>query len=155
MPIRDAHARGLWARTVVRVWPERYVLVSLDPALAREAASLVTRARPAFAALLVEREEASLTLPRALWRRSPIRRKARAEAGPFRVLTFDLALELDTIGYIAPAAARLAASGVPIVPQCGYRTDHVLVRERDLARARRALRALVAEAAAESGRGRR
>ena len=66
-------------------------------------------------------------------------------AGPYRVLTFDLELELDVIGYMAPALERLAAAGVSIVPQCGFRTDHLLVLEQDLDAAIGALEALIRE----------
>jgi hypothetical protein len=68
-------------------------------------------------------------------------------AGPYRVLTFDLDLELDVIGYLAPALERLAVAGVSIVPQCGFRTDHLLVFERDLDAAVMVLEDLVRESA--------
>lgn len=141
-------ARALWARTRVHVWPERYLLASLPPARQGDAAALVAHAGGAFAALVHERDEVSLTVAESL--RRDLEALGARIAGPYRVLTLDAPLELDVIGFLAPAAQRLAAAGVSIVPQCGYRTDHLLVCERDLDTALRTLDALVRESGARS-----
>lgn len=148
MTFDNDRARKLWAKTRIRVWPEAVVLVSLPSERAAEAASLAGRASPGFVALIVERDEVSLTVPEALWRSEPLRHDASAEAGPFRVITFDLGLDLEVCGYLGPAAFALASAGVPIVPQCAYRTDHLLVASEKLAAAVAALDALVAQARA-------
>jgi len=140
----DERARALWARTRVHVWPEAFWLVSLPAGAVPDAAALVAASTGRFAALVLERDEASLTVADSLWAPSPLRARARAEAGPYRVLTFDLDLDLDVVGYLAPAAAKLAEAGVSIVPQCGFRKDHLLVREADLERAREALEGWIA-----------
>jgi hypothetical protein len=137
-------ARDAWALTRVHVWPEEYAFASLPCGRMAEAVALLADA-PAgtFVALVRERDEIGLTVPKAL--------RARAEAlctqaaGPYRVLTFDVALPLDLVGFLAPAAARLAEAGVSIVPQCGFRTDHLLVRAQDLAAALRVLESFVRE----------
>jgi hypothetical protein len=141
----NERSRALWARTRIHLWPERYLLASLPLARLADATALATRAGDAFVALVRERDEVSLTVPEAL--RSKVEPLAARVAGPYRVLTFDLELELDVIGYMAPALERLAAAGVSIVPQCGYRTDHLLVFERDLEAATRTLEGLARESA--------
>jgi hypothetical protein len=133
---------ALWASTRLRVVPERYVLASLAPSRLGEAAALVAAGAGEFAALLRERDEISLTVTEAAWHGSALAAMATAAAGPYRVITFDLALDLGIVGYFAPPAAALAAARVPIVPQCAYAKDHLLVREEDLERALAALRAL-------------
>jgi hypothetical protein len=138
-------ARALWALTRVHIWPEAVWLVSLPPDTVRAAAALVAECAGRFAALVLERDEVSLTVPDAVWGPSPLRARAGAVAGPYRVLTFALDLELDVVGYLAPAAERLAAAGVSIVPQCGFHKDHLLVREEDLERARGVLEGWIAE----------
>jgi hypothetical protein len=125
-------ARRLWARTSFHVWPEDYVLVSLRGDALREAAALVSACSGCFAALVLERDEVSLTVPESAWRPSSLRPRARRESGPFRAITFDLDLDLGVCGYLAPAAARLAEAGVSIVPQCAFSKDHLLVRASDL-----------------------
>ncbi len=137
-------ARAVWARTRLHLWPESYVLASLPVAALGEAALLLARAS-GFSALLLERDEVSVTLAEGLWRESALRTRALAEAGPYRAVTFDVNIDLGVVGYLAPAAARLAEAGVSIVPQCAFSKDHLLVREADLETARTVLEALIVE----------
>lgn len=146
MTFDNPRARELWARTRLHVWPERYVLASLPRHEAGDAAVALGGAGDAFLALLVERDEVSLTLPESVWAVHHLRPVARAESGPWRVVTFDLELPLDVTGYLAPAAAALAARGVPIVPQCAHSKDHLLVPEEGLDDALATLEALIDEA---------
>jgi hypothetical protein len=141
-------AADLWKQTRLRIAPEPYVLASLAPSLLPEAAALIASAAAgtggAFAALVLERDEVSITLSAAAWRASTLSMRATATAGPYRAITFDLDLDLAVIGYLAPAAVALAAAQVSIIPQCAYRKDHLLVREEDLARAVAVLESLIA-----------
>lgn len=139
----DERARNLWARTTLRAWPGPYRLASLGLDLLAEAAALAAGCRGDFLALVLERDELSLALPEERWRTSPLRARARAESGPLAVITFDIDLDLDVTGYLAPAAARLAEAGIPIVPQCGYAKDHLLVPERERDRAVAVLEQLI------------
>jgi hypothetical protein len=120
-------ARELWSKTTLHVWPETYRLVSLPRSATAQAAVLLADPGAAFFCLVLERDEVSLTVAADVWARSPLRAAARREAGPFKVITFDLDLDLEVTGYLAPAAEALAAAGVPIVPQCAFLKDHLLV----------------------------
>jgi hypothetical protein len=120
-------ARALWAKTTLSVWPESYRLVSLPRVALPEATALVARAGDGFACLVLERDEVSLTIAEEVWAASPLRPLARQDAGPFKVITFNLDLDLAVTGYLAPAAEALATAGVPIVPQCAFLKDHLLV----------------------------
>jgi hypothetical protein len=117
----------LWASTTLHVWPDPYRLVSLPLTSLRDAADLVAETGGAFSCLVKERDEVSLTVAAAAWEASSLRRYARSDQGPFRLITFDLDLDLAVTGYLAPAAEALAAAGVPIVPQCAFLKDHLLV----------------------------
>jgi hypothetical protein len=117
--------------------------VSLSLDLLAEATALAAGCRGHFFALVVERDEISLALPEERWRTSPLRARARAESGPLAVMTFDVDLDLEVTGYLAPAAARLAEARIPIVPECGYAKDHLLVPESDRDRALGILQQLV------------
>lgn len=146
MTITDQRALRVWAATRLHVWPAEYALVSLPRERAADAAGLLG-AVPGFAALVVERDEASLTLPQADWAAVAARfPEARVQA-PFKALTLDIDIELDVCGYLAPAAERLAAVGVPIVPQCAFLKDHLLVPAAQAELARQVLAGLIAEAA--------
>jgi hypothetical protein len=143
----NPRARALWARTRITVCPEPCMLVSLRPdappdAIA-EAAALA--ACGPFSALIVAPGEISLTVPAASWRASALRQESTGESGPYVAIALDLTIELDVTGYLAPAAARLAAAGIPIVPQCAYLKDYLLVREADRDRALAVLEQLIAD----------
>jgi hypothetical protein len=154
--------RAVWARTALRVWPELYRIVSLPPSLLREAAALLARGGGSFAALVLERDEVSLTLREDVFAGSPLRGRARATSPPYRAITLDAEVDLDVCGYLAPAATRLAEAGVPIVPQCAFARDHLLVPARDRKRAVRVLQDWIRDCrlparttAPEASRGRR
>jgi hypothetical protein len=141
----NEHARVAWRRTSLHVWPESYALASLPRDAVHEAAGLLDPP-DGFAHLLIDHDETSLTVERNRWEASSLVELARAVDGPFRVITFDVALDLDLCGYLAPAAERLAVAGIPIVPQCGYSRDHLLVPADRLGAAVRILLRMVAEA---------
>jgi len=121
------------------------VLASLPLSALAEAAPFVANSGGAFAALVVERDEVSLTAPEALWREAPLRRRALRESGPLRVISLDLDLDLSVVGFLAPAAVRLAEAGVSIVPQCAFLKDHLLVHAQDLEAAVRVLEQWIAQ----------
>ncbi len=106
----------------------------------------MARGGDAFSCLVLERDEVSLTVAEEVWVASALRTSAREAAGPFRVITFDLDLDLAVTGYLAPAAEALAAAGVPIVPQCAFLKDHLLVPAAQLATAIRALEQVIVQA---------
>ena len=137
-------ARALWARTTIRLWPESYRLVSL-PVDRWTDALLSMSAAGGFAAVVRERDEISLTVEEDAWSRNPLQSVALNVSGRYRAITLDLQIELTVVGYLAPAAMRLAAAGISIVPQCAYERDHLLVLEDDAARAVEILQAYVEE----------
>lgn len=148
-----AEARALWALTRVHRWPGRYLLVSLPQASIADAARLVeVSVRDGvtlyFAALVVESDEVSLTIDEPTWMAVAAHVDHTAVAGPYAAITLDLSIDLGVCGYLLPAAARLAAAGISIVPQCAYRKDHLLIREEDADRALVILNDIVVEASA-------
>ncbi len=152
MSILDPNVRRLWSRTRVLVWPDEYVLVSLpnDTEVERLAA-LVAASRGAFFSLLVERDEVSVTISADEWARVADAYTPLAVAGPYRALTLDLSIDLGVSGYLLPAAELLARGGIPIIPQCGYLKDHLLIRSADVERTVELLTELSRRSAAEDG----
>jgi len=147
----DPRALAVWGRTRLLLWPEDYVLVHLPRASAAWASTLIAPA-DGFGALVLERDEVSLTLPSGRWPPpGAIPETARVE-GPFRAITLDVDIDLDVTGYFAPAAQRLAAARIAIVPQCAFLKDHLLVHARDVQAAIEVLQALVRDALALAGR---
>lgn len=71
-------------------------------------------------------------------------RKAKVEIG-FRLLTFDVELEMNTVGYLALVAEILAGGNIPVVPLGAFSRDHFLIKQNDLATALKILGPHVAE----------
>jgi hypothetical protein len=136
-------ARRLWAATRVARWPGRYRIASFDHAALGWLAALVAEAEGEIAVLVVERDEVSAMLSERLWER--VAGEARESAGPYAAITLDIPLDLGVVGYLAPAAERLAGAGVAILPVAAYLKDHLLVREEDAERAVGVLERLVEE----------
>jgi hypothetical protein len=151
MPEMTVEVQALWARTGIRRWLGRLVLVSLPHASLPEAARLIEggsesgRAR-SFAALVVEDDEVSLTIDESTWSEAAGRIAHNAVAGPYAAITLLLDIDLGVCGYLLPAARLLAEAGISIVPQCAYLKDHLLIRDEDADRAVLILEGLVAEA---------
>ncbi|WP_020422085.1 ACT domain-containing protein [Amycolatopsis sp. ATCC 39116] len=74
---------------------------------------------------------------------------ARVEAG-WRLLTVRGPLAFTLTGIIAALASELASAGVALFTLSTFDTDHVLVKEGDLARAVQALRAAGHEVGSEA-----
>ena len=71
-------------------------------------------------------------------------RDAKTERG-FRLVTFDIELDLNLTGYLAEITHILAAAKVPIVAISAFSRDHLLIKQNDLAAALKALGPYVGE----------
>ena len=58
----------------------------------------------------------------------------------FRLITFDLKLPFELIGFMAYISKLLADKGVSILTVSAYSTDHIFVKEENLKKAVTALR---------------
>ena len=145
MPTQDA--QELLRRTRVEVAPGTFVLVGMRREEWRrllENPELSPRADAPFV-LLQDRFEVSLLLEDEDWRAMRhAARDARVEAG-FRLITLDIELPWDVVGYLALVTGILAAEGVPAGALSAFSRDHLLIKQADLARALCALGAHVAE----------
>jgi len=137
--------KKLWSQTRLQLWPETYWLVSLPSEQLQNAAHAVSASAQQFAALVVERDEISLTLCEPVWQQFATQLHSRSIAGPYRVITLALNLELSITGYLLPAAARFAEAGISIVPQCAFLKDHLLIKAEQAARAIQVLERLISE----------
>jgi len=53
----------------------------------------------------------------------------------WKILTFDMVLPFGLVGFLAKVSKVLADEKIPIFAISAYSTDHILVKEKDLARA--------------------
>jgi uncharacterized protein len=50
----------------------------------------------------------------------------------WRLITFDMVLEFNLVGFIAKISNALAKEGISIFVVSSYSTDHLMVKEKDL-----------------------
>lgn len=69
---------------------------------------------------------------------------AKVEIG-YRMLTFNIVLDLSVVGFMAEVSRILAEAGVAILPLSAYSRDSLLIKQDDLAAALKALGPFVDE----------
>ena len=139
----NAGLQAILARMRWHAWPERFVVAGLEPRERLLALRLLPGVAGTFAQLVVEPDMLTLVLAEHDWRTlSPAFPHARIQR-PYRMISFDLDLPPDLVGFLAAITGALASAGVPLLAICGYARDYVLVREEDLDAALAAIGALV------------
>ncbi len=104
----------------------------------------------AFVAFVTEGTECSLTAPESAFNAWRLRARATEVFRGLRAITIEATMPVDLVGFLAPLAERLARAGIPIVPQCGFRTDHLLVPESRFEEAVGVIEKLIVEAGKEN-----
>jgi hypothetical protein len=106
---------------------QTYVIAHLPPGAITAAAGVLAEVGEPFGAVVVDKDEVTLILPSVWWDDFKHRLPEHEVAGPYRLITFDLPLELDLVGFMAAVSGALAAASVPIMPVAAYQRDHLLV----------------------------
>ena len=138
---------GLLRQTSVQVAPSTYFLIGLrheDWTRLLQNPELSPRGDAPFM-LMRDEHEVTLLLDETDWR--TIRhatRDARVEGG-FRLVTLDLELDWNTVGYLARVTEILARAGISCGALSAFSRDHLLIKQDDLGTALRALGEHVAE----------
>lgn len=150
----NPRSREVWASARVKVWPDPVVLATFPrfagDRVAAFAGRVGVRDASSFVAFVTEGEECTLTAPEAAFGAWRLRSRATEVVKGLRALTIEAAMPVDLVGFLAPAASRLAAAEIPIIPQCGFRTDHILVPAGRLDDAVKVIEGLVADARKEA-----
>jgi hypothetical protein len=137
----------LLRRTKVEVLPSTFVLVGLrhdDWQRLLEQPELSPRAESPFM-LLRDTHETTLLLEEDDWlTMRHAARDARVERG-FRLVTFDIELPWNVVGFLARVTEILATAGVAVGALSAFSRDHLLIKQDDLATALRVLGAHVEE----------
>lgn len=60
----------------------------------------------------------------------------------WKILTFDMVLPFDLVGFLAAVSKALSDAGISIYVISAYSTDHILVKKKDIGRATKQLKAL-------------
>jgi uncharacterized protein len=142
-----ADAVELLRRARVEVAPATYFLIGMrheDWTRLLENPELSPRGSAPFM-LLRDDHEVTLLLDETDWRTMRhAARDARIEGG-FRLLTLDVELEWNVVGFLARITQLLAAAGISCGALSAFSRDHLLIKQDDLAAALRILGPHVAE----------
>ena len=134
-------AAELLRRTKVEVLPGTFVLAGLrhaDWMRLLENPELSPRPESIFM-LLRDAHEVTLLLEEDDWRAMRhAARDAHTETG-FRLVTLDIELQWNVVGYLARVTELIAAAGVSVGALSAFSRDHLLVKQGDLAAVLRAL----------------
>ncbi|HVF87888.1 MAG TPA: ACT domain-containing protein [Pyrinomonadaceae bacterium] len=142
-----ADVTELLRRTRAEIAPGNFFVVGIsheDWTRLLESPELSPRPNSPFM-LLRDTHEVTLLFEEDDWR--TIRHAARATRveGNFRLVTLDVELPWDTVGYLARVTEILASAGVSVGALSSFSRDHLLIKQDDLAKALRALGPHVAE----------
>ena len=136
--------RKLIAATEVVLYPEPLMIVSVSRDEEDEARRLMEDLEP-FSSITFDVSEVSLVLKTEEWEDLKENFHEYEEEGPYRLITFDIVLDLSIVGYLAVISRVLADAGISIYALSTYLRDHVLVKESDVEKAVEVLKGLIEE----------
>lgn len=123
----DETLRKLWAATKLKLWPGNYYLLKFEVAAHGSVLERLKDKNSTFVVVALDELELSVTChEERLEELKSITGYVNSSA-PMRVITFDIALDFDVVGYMAVASKALAEAGISIIPQCAFSRDHILV----------------------------
>ena len=151
--VLNARSREVWSDARVKVWPAPVVIATFPrfagDRVAAFAGRVGVRDASAFVAFVTEGAECTLAAPETAFQAWRLRGRATAVVNGLRALTIEAKMPVDLVGFFSPLAERLALAQIPIIPQCGFHTDHVLIPESRLEDAVRVIEGLIADARKE------
>jgi len=119
-----------------------YWIVSLPVEEQEKALDLFKPLKP-FSSITIDSNEVSLILASDEWDQMRSSFKEYQEEGPYRVITFDIVLDLSLVGYLSVVSAILADAGISIYALSTYLRDHILVKAAEAERAMKLLEDLI------------
>lgn len=141
MPVEE-NIRKLLAKTEVLLHPDAFTLVSIDR-MHEEKARRLLRSLKAFSSITFDLAEVSLVVKTEDWAGLKEGFDDYEEEGPYRLITFDIVLDLSIVGFLAAVSARLAEEGISIYALSTFLRDHILVKSEDAERAFEVLQDLI------------
>jgi hypothetical protein len=143
MPVEPSpEMRPVFASTVLKTHPEDYLVVSIDRAEEEDARIAFKDLKP-WSSVTYDHMEVSVVLSVPEWSRLRERFTAYRAEGPYKLITFDIVLDLSLVGFLSVVSSVLADEGVSIYALSTYLRDHILVRKADAGRAVAALERLI------------
>jgi hypothetical protein len=136
--------RKFIAATDVVLYPEPLMIVSVSRDEEEKARRLMEDLEP-FSSVTFDVSEVSLVLKTVEWNDLKENFHDYEDEGPYRLITFDIVLDLSIVGYLVVISRILADAGISIYALSTYLRDHILVKESDAETAMEALNGLIEE----------
>ncbi len=137
----------LLRRTRVGIAPETFFLISLTPENWRKLLENPELSPRMTAPFMIFKDNFEITLLLDEIDFSALNSNlgaAKVETN-FRLLTFDIELDFTVIGFLAESARILAEAEIPIVALSAFSRNHILVKQKDLAKTLKVLGEYVEE----------
>ncbi|MEQ8673359.1 MAG: ACT domain-containing protein [Aggregatilineales bacterium] len=108
-----------------------YVFVKLPARAITLAAGLIAEVGSPFSALIIDKDEVSIMIvDEAIEEFAERLFDFSVSAEKYRLITFDIALDLSMVGFMAKISTALAKANVSIMTYAAYTRDHILVTEK-------------------------
>lgn len=115
---------------------EPYLFVQLPVNAITVAAGILAEIGDPFTALIVDKDEVTLVVPHEATEEFAARlRDHKVAEVRYRLITVDVVMPLEVVGFIALLTAALAGAGIPVMTFASYSRDHLLVPEDRLSEA--------------------
>jgi hypothetical protein len=121
-----------------------YVVIRVPLDEVYEGTAMLAKMAEAFSAAIVDKDELTLVLPEDIWEEVQDDLDWDQELLGYQLITFDIALELGLVGYLATLTNVVAEAGVSMLAFSAYQRDHLLVPVSDFDRAWSALNDFIA-----------
>ena len=131
--------RHVFAETRLYADEREYVVVSMPLTALYDGTAMLAKMGEPFSVAVVDKDELTLVFPRDVWDVARDALDWADEALGYRLITFDVSVELGLVGYIATLINVVAEAGVSLLVFSAYQRDHLLVLEEDFDRAWAAL----------------
>ena len=105
-----------------------YLFIQLPAKAIMAAAGVIAQIGEPFCALIVDKDEVSLVIPAdALADFKERLPNYQVSNKPYKLITFDIELDMSLVGFMAKVSRALADAGIPIMTFAAYSRDHLLV----------------------------
>jgi len=134
---KNDEIRSLWSKTKPKVWEGHYWMVSFSLESADVVTDIVLKALTdnSYYSMIRDQHEIAFIVHESIWEYHKTEHNHQTEFGPLAGITFDVPLDIEVSGYLAPMVDGMAKNGISIVPQCSLIYDHIFVKARDLSAA--------------------
>jgi len=124
--------KSLFANTKLSVLPQEFFIISIPRGNLDLVKENIKDFNNEFFSVINEKDEITLILSKQNWKNISNDFKEIKIVKNYKIITFDIKLDLDIVGYFAQVSKLLAENGISILAISTYLKDHILVKNKDL-----------------------